>query len=273
MQAPRTFVPNNPSGLGQPDFPPGFSGHPLSRPPVQGFEPRPETSRRKSSSTITTTTTTHEFGGPIPMSMAMSNPNSRSYNSMPVGRNSMPVPTPYQNGRMNRTPSYGSSVDRPLSPRLESPSAQSGPQFQAVDAGDGKNKRFSTMTTGTFGMRDRDQLESLAEQEYASLTRFLPHYQLIYSRTPPSHHLMVIEHRPKHWVQVTPVALHPPGFPPKQRNSACITKQELEQQTLNRRRAHLCRILGWTLRQVTIPLLNILRSPLDLLLPSYLPLH
>jgi hypothetical protein len=40
MQAPRTFVPNNPSGLGQPDFPPGFSGHPLSRPPVQGFEPR-----------------------------------------------------------------------------------------------------------------------------------------------------------------------------------------------------------------------------------------
>jgi len=82
----------------------------------------------------------------------------------------MPVPSPYQNGRIIRTPSYGSSVDRPLSPQLESPSGQSGPQFQAVDAGDGRNKRYSTMTTGTFGMRDRDQLESLVEHEYVSLT-------------------------------------------------------------------------------------------------------
>jgi hypothetical protein len=107
------------------------------------------------------------------MSMAMSNSNSRSYNTMPTGRNSMPVAAPYQNGRMIRTPSYGSSVDRPLSPQLESPSAPSGPHFQAVDAGDGRNKRYSTMTTGTFGMRDRDPLESLAEHEYVSLIHVL----------------------------------------------------------------------------------------------------
>lgn len=173
MQSPRTFVPDNPSGLGQPDFPPGFSGHPLSRPPVQGFEPRPEDNRRKSSSTITTTTTTHEFGGPMPMSMAMSNANSRSYNTMPVGRNSMPVAAPYQNGRMIRTPSYGSSVDRPLSPQLEQPSGPFPSQTQALDAGDGRNKRYSTMTTGTFGLRDRDQLESLAENEYVRQPHFI----------------------------------------------------------------------------------------------------
>ena len=172
MQAPRTFTPSNPvtRELGQPDFPPGFSGHPLSRPPVQGFEPKPEDNRRKSSSTITTTTTTHEFGGP--MAMAMTSSNSRSYNSMPVGRNSMPVPTPHhnQNGRVVRTPSYGSStMDRPLSPQLESPSGQYNPQMQAIDACDGRNKRYSTMTTGTFGMRDRDQLESLAEYEHVNL--------------------------------------------------------------------------------------------------------
>jgi hypothetical protein len=233
MQAPRTFVPNNPSGLGQPDFPPGFSGHPLSRPPVQGFEPRLDDGRRKSSSTITTTTTTHEFGGPIPMSMAMSNPHSRSYNSMPVGRNSMPVPAPYPNGRIIRTPSYGSSVDRPLSPQLESPGGQSGPQFQAVDAGDGRNKRYSTMTTGTFGMRDRDQLESLAEHEYVSPTRNSIKPQLIRSQTRPSHLQMVTEHQPSKRVQVTPVVHPPPGSPPKQRNSACITKQEPVRLTLN----------------------------------------
>jgi hypothetical protein len=34
--------------------------------------------------------------------------------------------------------------------------------------GGGAGKRYSTMTTGTFGMRDRDPLESLAEHEYVS---------------------------------------------------------------------------------------------------------
>lgn len=80
---------------------------------------------------------------------------------MPVGRNSMPVPTPYHNGHLLRTPSYGSSVDRPLSPQLESPTTRQ-------DEGDMRNKRYSTMTMGTFGMRDRDQLESLAETEHVS---------------------------------------------------------------------------------------------------------
>jgi hypothetical protein len=171
MQSPSRFAPNNPASreLGQPDFPPGFSGHPLSRPPVQGFEPRLEDNRRKSSSTITTTTTTHEFGVPASMAMSMSGPGSRSYSTMPSGRNSMPVPTPYQNGHLLRTPSYGSSVDRPLSPQLESPGSRT-PQ----DTGDGpdwRNKRYSAMTTGTFGMRDRDPLESLAENEYVSQLR------------------------------------------------------------------------------------------------------
>jgi hypothetical protein len=116
--------------------------------------------RRKSSSTITTTTTTHEFGGP-PMAMAMTNTGSRSYSTMPNGRNSMPVPAPYHS--LLRTPSYGSSVDRPLSPQLESPTTRGGNE-------ETRNKRYSTMTTGTFGMRDRDQLESLAETEYVSYT-------------------------------------------------------------------------------------------------------
>jgi hypothetical protein len=80
----------------------------------------------------------------------------------------MPVAAPYQNGRMIRTPSYGSSVDRPLSPQLEQPSGPYPAQTQALDAGDGRNKRYSTMTTGTFGLRDRDQLESLAENEFVS---------------------------------------------------------------------------------------------------------
>jgi hypothetical protein len=148
----------------------------------------------------------------------------------------MPVPSPYPNGRMIRTPSYGSSVDRPLSPQLESPSGHSGPQYQAVDAGDGRNKRFSTMTTGTFGMRDRDQLESLAEHEYVSPTHKSINTQLIPSPTRPSHLQMATEHPPDKRDQVTPDPHLPPGFPPKQRNSACITKQELERQILNLKR-------------------------------------
>jgi hypothetical protein len=92
------------------------------------------------------------------------------------------------------------------------------------------------MTTGTFGMRDRDQLESLAEHECVSPTRNSIKPQLIRSQTRPSHLQMVTEHQPSKRVQVTPVVHPPPGSPPKQRNSACITKQELERQTLNLKR-------------------------------------
>jgi hypothetical protein len=92
------------------------------------------------------------------------------------------------------------------------------------------------MTTGTFGMRDRDQLESLAEHEYVSPTHVTMNIQLTFSRTRPCHHQMVTEHQPIKQVQVTPVVHPPPGSPPKQRNSACITKQELEQQTHNLKR-------------------------------------
>jgi hypothetical protein len=92
------------------------------------------------------------------------------------------------------------------------------------------------MTTGTFGMRDRDQLESLAEHEYVSPTHVTMNIQLTSSRTPQSHLQMGTEHQPIKRVQVTPVVHPPPGSPPKQRNSACITKQELERQILNLKR-------------------------------------
>jgi hypothetical protein len=162
-----TTAPARNQALGQPDFPPGFSGHPLSRPPVQGFEPTlvDRDHRRKSSSTITTTTTTHEFGAP---QMSMTSSGSRGYGTMP-NRFSMPAPAPYQyqNGNLLRTPSYGSSVDKAPSPQLES----SGEMYtQDMGEGSGAGKRYSTMTTGTFGMRDRDPLESLAEHEYVRIS-------------------------------------------------------------------------------------------------------
>lgn len=148
---------NGSRDLGQPDFPPGFSGHPLSRPPVQGFVPQSMNDRRKSSSTITTTTTTHDFGG-----SSMGQQGGRPYSTMPTSnqqRNSMPVPSPYHNGNLLRTPSYGSSINTPPSPQVDSAGPNGG------ESEEYRAKRFSSMTTGTFGMKDRDQLESLAEYE------------------------------------------------------------------------------------------------------------
>ena len=152
--------------LGQPDFPPGFSGHPLSRPPVQGFVPSSVHDRRKSSSTITTTTTTHDFG-----SQSMSQQGSRPYSTMPVAsqRNSMPVPSPYHNGALLRTPSYGSSVNTSPSPHVESSGSQSG--MNKAEQEEWRSKRYSSMTTGTFGMKVTDQLESLAEHDQVSALR------------------------------------------------------------------------------------------------------
>lgn len=102
----------------------------------------------------------------------MSQPGSRPYTTMPVGgqRNSMPVPSPYQNGlgyqngALIRTPSYGSSINTSSSPQVESAGSQPAGMTKGEQE-EWRSKRYSAMTTGTFGMKLTDQLESLAEHD------------------------------------------------------------------------------------------------------------
>lgn len=102
----------------------------------------------------------------------MSQQGNRAYSTMPSAsqRNSMPVAMPYQNGNLLRTPSYGSSINTPPSPHVESSGNQFGQAGGEPD--EYRSKRYSSMTTGTFGLRDRDQLESLAEHDQVCFSRF-----------------------------------------------------------------------------------------------------
>lgn len=168
------------------DYPPGFSGHPLARPPVQGFQTTrmADDPRRKSSSTMTTmtsmttTTAAHDFTPGMNHTTqsgygSNSSSGQRGYSTMPNQRQSMPVPSAYTPpGGLTRSPSYGSSIHHPTSP----PQVEYSPNpntYSASEGGHGmgndewRTKRFSSATNMTFGPMPgrRDGLESLAEHD------------------------------------------------------------------------------------------------------------
>lgn len=152
---PAAFPPGNfPAHARQASYPAGPGGmpgqQPFLRPPVQGF-PAPD-SRRLSSTTISTTTTgtnlTADFVAPLPGNRAATVPNRASVQ--------FPSPQLASGSNIRRAPSAAYSV----APSVQYPDGSPTPpqvagssRYSQSDLGHG-DKRFSSMTTATFGNWD-----------------------------------------------------------------------------------------------------------------------